>query len=125
MALLNPTHHSHGHGAMAAPGAGEVTPDGEAVLMRATLNPKWSTWRACSCCCTCTLVGLSFGLPIFGLPYLCCGGTCRQSEADSFSMVLTPTAVQYKQVRANRVVWRALRCGVPCGVACPAVWRAL
>jgi hypothetical protein len=69
--------------------------DGEPVLFRATLSPRWKSWR----CTTVTLATLPGGAMFFlcGVWYCLFGGSCREAELKSHDLVLTPTALHLKQ----------------------------
>lgn len=69
--------------------------DGEPVLFRATLSPRWKSWR----CMTVTLATLPGGGPffLFGCWYCLFAGSCRETELKSHDLVLTPTALHLKQ----------------------------
>jgi hypothetical protein len=73
-----------------------ATIDGEPVLFHARLTNKWYRYRAIDCCCKLTWIPFSIsGIPLLGLPYLCCAASCREKEYASFSLALTQTALHY------------------------------
>jgi len=72
--------------------------DGEPVLFRAALSPTWKHWRNVTCGCLCTWLPLTtVGIPFLGLAYCACGGACREAEYRSFELVLTPSALHFRQ----------------------------
>lgn len=74
--------------------------EGEHVLFRAALSERWQAYRAWEGCCFGTWLGCSItALPIFGLPYLWCGQSLRRAEADTFSLILTTSAIHFHQKR--------------------------
>lgn len=74
-----------------------ATLDGELVLLRASLDREhWMCWRCCQC------VGMDpfmwfTGVPLGAALYGLLGRSCREAEADSFELVLTASALHYKQ----------------------------
>lgn len=71
--------------------------DGEPIIYRAKLDERFLTFRAWEGCCFGTWIGCAFTmLPFFGLPYMCCGQAYREAEASTFSLVITPSAIQFR-----------------------------
>jgi hypothetical protein len=77
--------------------------DGEPVLLRVRLAPEWKKYRCITCGLACIAGG--YGLPLC-LAYWLCAADCRQEEANSFTLALTPTALHYRM--------KVYDCGVCC-----------
>jgi hypothetical protein len=70
--------------------------DGEPVLFAAVLSERWKRMRMCSCtaafCCAPPLLGL-LTAPL----YMALGSKARQEEKESWHLLLTPTALHFRQ----------------------------
>ena len=80
------------------PMAGSSEIDGEPILLRAVLSPKWQSYRAYQQACAFASIGLWLpGFLMISLPYLLCCSSARKEEAESFSLVVTRVAMHVTQ----------------------------
>lgn len=71
--------------------------DGEPVILRAALDREhWMCWRCCNCIAMDPVMWFT-GLPIGAALYGLFGRSCREAEADSFSLVLTTHGLHFTQ----------------------------
>lgn len=90
-------------------GNGDAHPGDEPILASFQLDEEhWKTYRCCTCVAATAPIAGGLGFLLVGIPYWLCGGPCRNEEAQSFSLHLTPTSLHYKM--------KTYSCGCCCQV---------
>lgn len=79
-------------GAASALAETNATFDGEPILFKVQLSPRWLGYR----CVMGSAVCLNPYLFLGALGYWAFGGSCRQQEFESFQLILTPTTLHHR-----------------------------
>ncbi len=73
----------------------DLVPGEEIILTAKLRKDKWMRWRCATCSCRC--VSTVYLAPISVPLYALFGGPCRESEADSFQLILTNQNLHFRQ----------------------------